>query len=310
MQEEALTKKIILIILIFNSFVSLTRSQTVNEQFEFKIENDQVFLIDEYYTGGLFFTYKKNLPKNFIFKKQDSSAIQLDITLAQQIFNPSDIDAIDVADFDRPFAGWLFSRFQIKKAKQNRTMLLGLELGVTGDPSLARVLQVAVHEFTAPDNIPTFIEQIGFRFLFNANYSYAHTFAISHNKIFELSSNAVLGTKDIFIETGAKFVFGKYNPVNNSARSGFINSFLKKELFGFVSLQHKYVAHNTLLEGRLFGDEPTFTVRPTPNVLQLKVGGVFTFKKYTIELIYNANTEENSAATAHHYGSFVISKSF
>ncbi len=285
-------------------------AQDNNQQIEFRLDNDKFVFDDRYYTSGLFVTYKKQLEIDFLFKKTETNKLQLNLKIGNETYTPTDLSSFDSSRFDRPFAGWFFGSIEVAKIKERSGLFIALEGGITGDESLSGNIQLAFHDFFDLGNRPTWAEQIGFKILFNAKLKYIYSWQLHKKHAFQFETQLTLGTKDIFLSNSAKYVFGKFNAFNNTSALGLIDSSLTKEFFGFIGFGHKYVVHNTLLQGGITRDETTFTSSPTRNIFRLEVGSTLKFKRNTYKLTYFFNSKETALSSSHVYGSVVFARSF
>lgn len=303
-----LLKQLTLLLLVL--YTCITYSQDRNEQIEFKIDNDKFLFIDRYYTSGLFITYKKQLENDFIFNNIEDNKLQLNLILGNETYTPTDLSSFNSSRFDRPFAGWFYGSIEIVKIKSRSALFLALEGGVTGDASLSGSLQQGFHDLFSLGNRPTWAEQIGFKVLFNFKLKYIYNWQLNKNNVFQIITNPALGTKDIFFSNEVKYVFGKFNVFNKTSGIGAIDNSLNNEFFGFIGLGHKYVIHNTLLQGGITRNETTFTASPTRNVYKLDIGSTLKIKRNTYKLVYSFNTKETRLSSSHGYGSFTYARSF
>ena len=157
-------------------------SQQIDQQIEFKVANDKFVLVDKYYTSGIFFTYKKKLKTSFIFKKDSTSVLQHSFTLGNQTYTPTNLSSTNVADFDRPFAGWLFINYNQQKIKKHSVSSLNFQTGITGEESLSGKLQIWFHNFLGIDDFISWTDEIAFKWLFNINYQYIYNWPLSKKK--------------------------------------------------------------------------------------------------------------------------------
>ncbi len=285
-------------------------AQQIDEQIELKIENDKFIFVDRYYTGGHFLTYKKRIERNFIFNKEEDSALLLSFKVGNEIYTPKNLSSFNTDDFDRPFAGWLFGSFEVGRISKESSKFLTFETGITGKESLAGDLQVWFHEVLGLDNFTSWEEEIAFKWLFNLKYRYLRSWTLSERNNIQYEFFPALGTKDIFLENNVHYFFGKYNKLSNSSRLGSIDTTGAREFYGLVSLGYRYVAHNTLIQGSLLSDDELFTTDISRHIVKLKFGAVYKNKRNTFRLLYNFNSRETPLSTSHGFGTFVYSRDF
>ncbi|GGI56843.1 hypothetical protein GCM10011444_11520 [Winogradskyella haliclonae] len=284
-------------------------AQSNNEHLELKIDNDKLVLVDKYYTSGLFLTYRKDLEDSFVFKKENDNKLQLNITLGNETYTPTNLRSTDSRDFDRPYAGWFFIKTEIGKIKTNSAFFIAVETGITGEEALSGKIQTWAHEFFNID-VPTWTEEIESKFLVNLKAKYIWNAFFNKNQAFKYVIEPSLGTKDIYISNSIEYAFGKLNTFNTSSRNNFIDRTNTNELFGLISIGHKYVLHNTLIQGSLDYNDETFTTNNVPHIFEFKIGGSLKFKRNTLKLIYNFNTKETPLSSSHSFGTLSFSRNF
>jgi hypothetical protein len=284
-------------------------SQETNQQIEIKVENDKLFLLDRYYTNGLFISYKRHLRHSFLFEKNAENELQLKFTIGNQTYTPKNHSSFNTNDFDRPFAGWFFGALEIGEIKQNAALFLRFETGITGEESLSGKLQTFFHELLKIDNL-TWVEEIAYKVLFNINFRYYHGWGLSKKSALLYKLHPSFGTKDVFLENSVYYYFGRFNGLRNSSRLGIIDKTKTNEFYGSVRLGYKYVAHNTLIQGSIFKDDILFTANPTRHIFKLKVEGVYKFNSTTFKLSANFNSKETPTSIFHAYGSIIYSRAF
>lgn len=117
---------------------------------------------DGYYTQGLRVSrvfapedtphLAKEIAQEFpLYDEEATTAIGF--VFGQNIYTPRDITVEEAQDDDRPYAGWLYAGIVISNAKRNGVERAGddnetveVDVGVIGDPSLARQVQSRWHE--------------------------------------------------------------------------------------------------------------------------------------------------------------------
>lgn len=299
-------------ILSFLTLISVCFSYTqdVNEAIGFIVENDKMVLLDRYYTSGLFINYKRNLENNFLFKKDSSNTLQLNVTIGNETYTPKNLRSFNTQLFDRPYAGWLFLKTELVKVKRANMLSLGMEIGITGEESLAGKLQTWFHEFLNINDNPTWHQEIEFKFLLNLKTKYILNTQINNKQSLQYIGSASIGTKDIYMEYGIDYFVGKFNALQNTSRLGLIDKTKQNEFFGYLGLAYRYVAHNTLIQGSLDYEDALFTSRIKHHLLKFKVGTVLKIRNSTFKLGYNFNTRETPKAATHAYGTLSFYQSF
>ena len=188
-------------------------------------------------------------------------------------------------DFDRPYAGWLFGKFELSKIKTNSAVSLIIESGVTGKESLAGKLQIAFHDLLNIE-VPTWANEISYKWLFNFKILKTFDFKLNETSRIQNRIQASLGSKDTYLENNTYIFLGKFNKFQNSYRAGAIASNSKKEFYGFLAGGYRYVVLNTLVQGSPFNDNDSFTSIAEKYVFNLKAGSVLRTKRNIFKLEY------------------------
>ena len=275
------------------------------------VRHDNDFLLDSdrYYSFGTFLNYSRLLESDFLFKKTDNNTLQLNFTLKQQGFTPDELDEFEVEVFDYPFSGWLSITSELKNANARNSFGVAVELGVTGDASLAGQLQRWYHRFLNIGDRPTWVAAIPGDFLINLKASYAYEIpSLGENIFLGFLSSGALGTKDIFLEQEVLFSFGKRNELNKTSLFNYISDL--SETYGYIGASYRYVNHNTLIEGNLFNNDAPFTLNARNNLFKIRAGVHYGWKQNAIRLEYNLNTRETSISRGHDYTSFIFERRF
>lgn len=297
-------------LLYISLFFCATVYAQLHQQIEFSIANDKFVLRDRYYTNGLFLNYKIRTKEASIFKADSSSHFQHNFSITNQTYTPTNLSSTNVMDFDRPFAGWLTFNYGLTKINNHTINSLNFTVGITGKESLSGDLQIWFHNLLGIDGFVSWEEQIDFKLLFNINYQYIYNWSLNKRHSLQYELNPALGTKDIFVGNKIHYFFGKFNDLKNSSRVGLISSSNRNEFYGFMSISHRFIAHNTLIEGSLFKEDILFTTDAVNNMFKYDLGAVFKHKRNTIKLVYSTNSKETSRSTSHSYGTLSYSLDF
>lgn len=286
-------------------FLSCQVVQSQNQQIDLEISNDKFVFQDKYYTSGLHILYRKALQNSFIFQKQENQNLQLNITVGNETYTPSNLSSFDVNDFDRPYAGWLFLGVELAKIKSKSGLFLAVESGITGKESLAGKLQNAFHDLFDIEK-PTWQDEIAYKWLFNFKVKQVYDFPIGEKASIQNHTSLSIGSKDMYFKNAIFLFFGKFNGLQNSYRLYAFNSESKKEFFGFIGGGYKFVELNTLIQGSPFNDNDAFTSIAENHVFSLQAGGVLRTKRNIFKLEYNYNSKETPLSRSHVFGAFTF----
>ncbi len=292
---------------MINAFV--VNSQDLNNRLSLTIENDKWALLDQYYTNGLFISYAFSLETNFLFFKTENQKLQIEFVLLQQTYTPSNLTSTNVLDYDRPYAGWLGFTSRVHSVKQKQAIILGVEIGLTGEQSGAGDLQTWWHNLLDIE-VPKWEQEIGNKFLVNLNAKYVYNLISSKYSAFDYKIETALGLKDINIATGFDFALGKLNRFDDTSRIGVLKTNSSNEFYGILGANYKYVLHNTLIQGDLNNNDTLYTTDIINHVLSAKTGLYYKSKRHLISLEYHFISKESPRAYGQIYGSMTYAYNF
>jgi len=300
------------ICLLFFMVVTSTNyiyAQEYNQQLELSISNDKIADKDYYYTNGVYISYKRVVENNFLSSNKEDK-LQYALTIGNEIYTPKNISSSNVRDFDRPYAGWLLGKYELMSINEKNIYIIALETGITGRESFSGRLQTWYHNFFGIDSSPTWTEEIAFKVLFNLKAAYIFNWELNTKNVLNYGITGSLGTKDNFLENDIRYVFGKFNPLKNTSRIGAIGATNSKEFYGYISIAHRYVAHNALIQGSLFRDEVLFTTSIENHLLKLEIGSAIKVKRNIFRIAFIYNSRETPLAASHSYGTITYGINF
>lgn len=303
------TKIVYKYLLFFLINTAVINSQELNNRLSFTIENDKLALLDQYYTSGLLISYTHSLENDFLFFKNENAKLQIEFTLLQQTYTPSNLISTDVLDFDRPYAGWLGFSTQVYSIKERRVIIVGSEIGVTGEQSGSGNIQTWWHNFLKIE-VPTWEQEIGNKFLINLNAKYIYNLTTAKYSALDYKIETTIGLKNINIATGFDLAFGKLNNFNNASRIGVVKTNSNKEFYGVIGLEYKQAIHNALIQGDLNYNDTRYTTAITRSLLNAKTGIYYKNKRYLISLEYHFLSKETLIAFGQVYGSLTYACHF
>ncbi|MCH9671970.1 MAG: lipid A deacylase LpxR family protein [Gammaproteobacteria bacterium] len=133
--------------------------------FSVYFENDLFADTDQHYTNGLKLSWTsrdvtryaeqlpdwlhpsvEKLPRGWR-SESDQKQRNVTISLGQNIYTPQDIEAANVVEDDRPYAGWLYLGIGFQQRTRRQLDELEVQLGVIGPLALAEQTQTFVHQF-------------------------------------------------------------------------------------------------------------------------------------------------------------------
>ncbi len=297
-----------------NVFSQTTPEKNVSEriyyqQLELRHDNDFLHFTDRYYSTGNFISYKR-LIKN---GKKDHLKRHNSFTLAQEIYTPSDLEETDASKYDRPFAGYLGLNFQHTISSEDWLVDIIYAIGVTGPMSGAEGLQNLFHSTAAPDSRQaSWQEQIKNGFTANLYFNYIKEWKLlpkPFSVYFALSPTTAVGTKDIYFQNDIVFYFGKRNELKNTMAYSQLGK-LKNEFFFAVRGGYRFVIHDTMLEGNLFGDTSKLLMEPNQNVFIYNVEFYYRVGRNDFKFFYNFLSAETKTTENHMFVTLSLARNY
>jgi len=276
-------------------------------QFSIQHDNDFIFSIDRYYTTGTFLGYGKSLAGDFIFKKTEGAALQLDFVLGQETYTPRELFKTDFNVLERPYAGYLFFSGAITRVKTSNLWELKAEIGLAGPQSLAGEAQVAYHKLIN-EFIPSWSGEIANSIHFNGYGSYVKSFQKESAVFFDIHSSAAFGTRQVFANQEATLFVGNRDAIRQSSFYNRIGA--KNEFYGYAGLSFRVVSLNALIQGNPLGDDSPFTLPIVHYIGAAKAGVTLRRGCNTFQAEYVTQTKETSREGQLHYASFVFKRVF
>ena len=277
--------------------------------FELREDNDFLHFTDRYYSTGTFLGLRRWLPPS-----QDSlTTKQYSMFLYQEIYTPTDLLTDKPKFMDRPYGGFLGLSNELLLAKADRAHDIKWVMGIAGPWSGSETVQSAFHNSATVDSkIATWGAQIDNSFHLNLYYHYTLEWQCNGDPFrvyFAWNPITALGSKDTYLENDLVFYFGRRQPLQKSmAYKQLLGR--KNELFFATRFGHRYVLHDGMLQGNLFGDQSEYTVRPYPMLYFFSVGFFARFERHDLQLNYHYESARNRAADPHLYVSLSYSKRY
>lgn len=264
-------------------------------QLELRHDNDFILLSDRYYSSGLFLTFRKLLSKGILKNNTE----QLEFTIGQEVYTPSQTQSMNSVSFDRPYAGfaglrtsWSFS------SHANQLYKADVLIGIAGLNSGAGGFQRWYHKAIAISDSPLWIDELNNSFHLNAYFSYVKEWKIAPEPFgvrFAIKPNLALGSRDIYIEPETIFYFGRRNEVGRSIAYNRLGS-TDREIYFALRASYRSVFFNGLIEGNLFGDNSPIVRETSNSMFRFGFDFYHRFERndYKFGVIYNSNETEQS----------------
>ncbi len=241
------------------------------------------------------------------------------LTLGQQIYTPSDRDATELVEDERPYAGWLYmgTFFHARLGDQLKT--IGLNVGLVGPASLGEESQDLIHDIRDIEKFKGWDNQLdnelGLQLVFEKK-----------DKLFKQTQNdfgydfishygASVGNVATYVNFGGEFRLGWHVPDDfgtSTLRSGADNhtpdgvSPNDWGFHGFISADGRYVLRDIFLDGNTFSD--SHSVEKEPWVADAALGVSLTYKQVKFSYARILRTREYvKQENSHRYGSLSLS---
>jgi len=280
---------------------------------------------DYYFTNGLDITYNRLTERRLLLKDilpDEQQKTILRFRLGQEIYTPFEITENDLADLDRPYAGYLFLKTSLDNFWDSKNRLkLSVNLGVIGPKSGGKWLHTNWHKWFNFSDPEGWQYQIGHVPVINIGIEYQRSRKIARWADFIVTSGIQTGTAFNNLSLGGRIRTGDLNPmdyssINNSrlgtgSVTGSMAPDERKEWFFFFGFNNTAVLHNALIEGGfLFSTDNIHTERAKPYLATLDAGFSYSLPAVTWTLQMNQLSTEVAGARTHNYISVDFSYRF
>lgn len=289
----------VLLFLSASLFAQNSSQDSFSEQIELRHDNDFFLLTDRYYSSGLFLTYRKFLSKG-IFKDNKE---QIDFTLGQEVYTPSQTQSTNSAAFDRPYAGFTGLNFSWSLSTKGQLLKVSALVGIAGLNSGAGGFQRWYHKAIAISDSPLWIDEVNDSFHFNTYLSYVKEWEIAPEPFgvrFAIQPNLALGSRDIYIEPETIFYFGRRNEIGKSIAYDRLGS-TDREIYFALRASFRSVLYNGLIEGNLFGDNSPVLKEPTNSIWRFGFDFYHRFQRNDYKFGVRYNSSETEQSQRHKY---------
>ncbi|MFD2586483.1 lipid A-modifier LpxR family protein [Croceitalea marina] len=273
--------------------------KNISQQLELRHDNDFFMLTDRYYSSGLFLTYRKRLSKGISKTDQE----QLDFTIGQEVYTPSQTQSTNSAVFDRPYAGFSGLKATWSRSRADHLYQISALIGIAGLNSGAGGFQRWYHRAIAISDSPLWIDELNDSFHLNFYFSYVKEWEIVPNPFgvrFALKPNLALGSRDIYAEPEAIFYFGRRNEVAKTIAYDQIGS-TDREIYFALRASYRSVFYNGLIEGNLFGDNSPVLKEPSNGIWRLGFDFYHRFQRNDYKFGLRYNSAETQLSQKHKY---------
>lgn len=270
------------------------------------VDNDLYFNSDYYYSSGLFMSYSQE-------RQLDSSLSARSFSqwkLGQLIYTPRKRYATDIAEMDYPFSGYLFIRHQKEKLVPNkRGLRYGVELGISGDASLAQPVQNLYHDWVLQLRPLSWTADMPQQLHLGADIKYFKSLRLTQKLALLPDATAVLSSYKtmgaarlgLLIGSTVKMPFD-FNPL----------MYAQKGWGLYLGWQQQYFLHDFPLEGGLFTSDEVFTL-PSNQARNIGEFGVVVHSEtWRLQGVYVTSSKDTPGQkrNRHRYLNISISRFF
>jgi hypothetical protein len=285
--------------------------QKFSKEFSFVNDNDLYASIsrDQYYSNGLFFTYRFLASD---FKKFSKKIYELEV--GHEIYSPWKSTVRSVLEHDRPFAAHLYGRYGITRVFKDQSILkTSLSAGVIGEDALGQELQDIIHDIYNFVNAIGWEFQIQNMFSLNLDATYIKALGTDESNRYDINfiANARLGTTFNEVTGGFKGRLGlkELQPLDNSIAFEIHLNDQKTthvrgiESFFYYETSLSLVAYDATVQGSLFNDNSPLTFDINPLRFDLEIGYRFTSNRWNFGYAYHyhSNKLPNLRRNGGHY---------
>ena len=245
------------------------------------------------------------------------------ISIGQTIYTPETINATDLLEDERPYAGWLYLGVAYHARNRNQLRTVGVNLGVVGPAAWGQETQDLIHDLRGFDKFQGWDNQLenepGIQLVYehkdklvNQTRGSALGYDLVSHYGGSLGNIATYANAGVEVRTGWRipddFGTSSLRPGgDNSAPDGESRPGLGFHLF--ASTDVRLVAQDIFLDGNTFSD--SHSVEKEPLVADLALGVSFVYDSFKLSFARIIRSKEfKSQQESHNYGSLSISWNF
>ncbi len=254
----------------------VSRSHRMDRELQLSYDNDVYFLTDRYYSSGANIAYSRFIQpdskfyRRFRSKRSDALKVITRFHYGHRIYTPNEIKERDVDNFDRPYAGWHYLKFQMLNfPARNTANRYTVEFGLVGNRSGIGNFQEWWHNSFNIEQPRGWQFQISSEPVINLGYDRIKNWRLAKKIKLMTSSGVQLGNGQNKVDQEVMLRVGKFNDLINSS---IINSRVSGQMpkrgvypkdgeegFVFCGINASYVLSDIFIEGSLFNNESPHT---------------------------------------------------
>ncbi|MGD1961716.1 MAG: lipid A-modifier LpxR family protein [Fulvivirga sp.] len=297
----------------------VNKRHRMDRELEFTYDNDLIFFTDRYYTSGTNIAYSRlikpssNFYRRFSSKRMDSSKLITRYHYGHRIYTPKEIKERDVEEFDRPYAGWHYGRFELLNfPSEDMANKYSIDIGLVGEKSGIGNLHEWWHKALGLTPPRGWQYEIASEPLVNFSYNRIKNWRIIKKVKLITNTGASVGNRKNKFEQEFLLRIGKFNELmNSSVVNSRVDDFIPElgyypkdggeEGFFFYSISGSWVLSNILIEGSVFNNESPQTEEADDFVITRKWGFVYSNYYTTFSFTVYRIGEEVIGGRVHRY---------
>lgn len=247
------------------------------------------------------------------------------VSVGQLIFTPTDVDATELLENDRPYAGFLYMGFAYHTRSDNQLDTVEATLGIVGPASLAEEAQDLIHEIRGFKKFKGWDNQLRNELGLNLLYEHKQKLTLPNltqgiQQDFIGHAGASLGNVYTYINTGGEYRLGwqlpddfgtaSLRPGGDSSAAGPMDRRRRQtgitSIHGFVSVDGRLVARDIFLDGNTFRSSHSVTKRHLVADLSIGLSIMFNRWKISYAKVFRSREFEHQR-DSHKYGSLSFS---
>gem|GEM_PF-770505 len=316
-----MSTRILFILIAVCGFNPALHAQTRSpHQVSLSVDNDTFTYPqkDEYYTNGLFLSYRFIWPQAFLLGKTPPVA---ELELSQQLFTPYSSDAPLVKYHDRPFAGLTslkmgFHFFPCHESAFSSHIMISLLGPISGGEQIQKFYHRLFNYFQVNGWEYQIQNEVGVNLLLA--YARAISYLFERHANIALQLNGSLGNTFTNVGMGMVFRFS-FSSLPELSQSKFVHGDIynnakseNPKLIFFVNPKLNAVFYNATIQGELFANSSPVTFEIKPLLWQLETG--FIMQIYPISFSYSLTLLSKEidywVTTSHRFGRLSASIDF
>jgi hypothetical protein len=284
------------------------------------LANDVIQGTDWYYTGGVRLEYAGpecvRMPLRHLLAPLGKDAVhRYGVSLVADAFTPTQIDAAEVLEGDRPYAGYLYAgQFLVSRRPDRKfTLTTCFNVGIMGPPAGMQRAQKGIHQWLDLQKPRGWRNQVATSLLQDYSLQAAHT-VLNPIRFLDLTvhAGARAGTLYNQLEAGSTLRVGKLGGYVKKRQPG-ASPLSRGRYYLLAQSNGNWVSYNATLQGGLVNNRSRYTLRPgqiAHTVLRNTFGAVITFGNVSIEGAQSWVSREFKEGAAHRWNHLVLTLFF